>query len=469
MAKDKNVKISADVKSSAVQRVASKLRAMSYDFGGGVSALTQRLSIANMLGIQMNGQRDLYKVFGYKRVILYRESWQRYRRQDICSRIIDAPVKALWTNPPTVTSTDPAWNAVWNDLVINKGLYQVISRVDKMSGLGDYSVLLVGFDNTIKLEQPVQYKEGRKVLFFQPYDYGCANISKLNADPTTARYMKPELYRVQPAVAEQPKPMGLQPIIPFGVHHSRILHVAENLLSDEVFGNPRIERVWNLLDDLLKVCGGTAETFWLAAYKGFQIDVDKEMDLNEEDEQMLSEELEEYSNQLRRYIRTRGVKINDMKSDIADPKSAFDVLMSLISGATGIPKRILLGSEAGQLASGEDRNNWAERIVERRKDFGEPVILWPLIRMLTEAGVLPQKDGAIVTIKWPDPFQLTPLERAQAQNYTARSAQSLSAAITAQPKLISIEQGQDILGLNEPETQVDPSTLTEDQDQDQDM
>ncbi len=290
-----------------------------------------------------------------------------------------------------------------------------------------------------------------------------ALISRLNADPTSARYMKPELYRVQPAVVEQPKPMGLQPIIPFGVHYSRVLHVAENILSDEVFGNPRIERVWNLLDDLLKVCGGTAETFWLAAYKGFQIDVDKEMELAPEDEQMLSEELEEYSNQLRRYIRTRGVKINDLGSEVPDPKNTFDVLMSLISGATGIPKRILLGSEAGQLASGEDRNNWAERITERRRDFGEPVILWPLIRMLTESGVLPQNPGNTVTITWPDPFQLTPLERNMAMSYTARSAQSLAAAITQQPNLISTEQAQDILGLNQPITQVDPSTLTEDE------
>lgn len=426
--------------------------------GGYVSAVTNRMSISNLVGRMFHGQRDLYAVFGYNRVPLYQESWQRYRRQDIASRVIDAPVNALWSNPPIVSSTDDTWNKAWNDIVINHSLWSAIARADKMAGLGNYSVLLVGLNGGKKLDIPAMPMEGAKVIYLQPYDYGCTSIVEIEADSSKPRFGKPRLYQITPTRLQQPKPAAMPAVPSFTIHYSRLVHIAENCLSDEIFGNPRIERVWNLLDDLLKVCGGTAETFWLTANRGMQVDVDKEMDLSPDDETALSEEIEEYINQLRRVIRTRGVKITNLGSETPDPKGIFDMIMCLMAGATGIPKRILLGSEAGQLASGEDRNNWAERIEERRKDFGEPVVLWPLIRVLTNAGVLPEISGNI-SINWPDAFRLTPLEKAMQSAQSARSATNLAKAMDLNSKLITVDEARAFMGLDTPEVTVEGTTL----------
>lgn len=422
-------------------------------FGAYSNAVLQRLSIANMVGRLFNGRRDLYEVFGYSRMILYREAWQRYRRQDICSRIIEAPAKALWANPPHVSSTSQAWNDTWNDIVISHNLWDTITRVDKMAGLGDYAILLVGFDDAapVSLMDPITPRKGRKVIYLQPYDYATANITKLVTNPSDPRYLKPDLYRVMPLLEERPKPVGGWAITPFQVHNSRIVHVAENLMTDTIFGNPRVERVWNLLDDLLKVTGGSAEMFWLAANRGMQIDVDKEMELTPEDEADLTAEVEDYIHQMSRVIRTRGVKVNNLGSDTPDPTGVFTMLVKMLSGATGIPAQILVGSETGQLASDQDRNNWAERIKERRKDFGEPNVLWPLIRILTQAGVLPNPDGLKITISWPDAFHLTPLERAQTSAQKARSAANISKALLQTPKLLSPEQISSILDFDIPD------------------
>ena len=57
-------------------------------------------------------------------------------------------------------------------------------------------------------------------------------------------------------------------VLPIGtglVHASRVIHVAEDILDDEVYGIPRLEPLYNYLDDLLKVVGGSAEMFWLDA------------------------------------------------------------------------------------------------------------------------------------------------------------------------------------------------------------
>ena len=45
------------------------------------------------------------------------------------------------------------------------------------------------------------------------------------------------------------------------VHASRVLHVAEDCLDDDVYGIPRLKPVFDRLDDLLKVVGGSAEFF----------------------------------------------------------------------------------------------------------------------------------------------------------------------------------------------------------------
>lgn len=425
------------------------------------SALNQRWSWSAMLGKLFMGQRDLYKTFGYSHTILYRAAWARYRRQDIASRIIDAPVDALWSSPPQVKSGNKAWDDAWNDLIINRGLWDAIARVDKMAGLGDYSILLVGYENTSNLALPATAIPGRKVLYFQPYDYGSTLINKIVSDPSNPRYMKPETYHVQP-VFDQMRPTGGITVAAFDIHYSRVLHIAENTLNDQIFGNPRIERVWNLLDDLLKVCGGTAETFWLTANRGMQIDIDKDMELSPKDAKDLTEEVDDYINNLQRVIRTRGVKVNNLGSSSPNPQQVFGMIMSLMSGATGIPQRILLGSEMGQLASSQDRNNWAERIKERRTKFGEPVILWPLIRQLTEAGVLPSGPNLDITIEWPDAFMLTPLEKAQASTQLGLAANNLSKAMVQTPKFLAVNDCRLILGLDQPDTGVNSAALVED-------
>ena len=56
-----------------------------------------------------------------------------------------------------------------------------------------------------------------------------------------------------------------------------------------------------------------------------QIDVDKDMELNSDDADDLTEEVDEYQHGMRRFIRTRGITIENLGSDVADPKNTFDV------------------------------------------------------------------------------------------------------------------------------------------------
>lgn len=404
-----------------------------------LSQFVSRAGLASNFGHRFGGLRDYYTAFGYKTELTYNDMLLKYVRQGIASRIVDAPAQSLWDNPPIITSENDDWNNAWNKLVNDKRLWETILRVDKLAGLGRYSCLFIGVDDVNSAVNPPRKPRSdgrlRNVLHMQAYSQQTANIAEINNDSSTEQFMLPDMYDIYPfrqdGAGVESRIGGTLPA--FKAHHSRVLHVAENTLENSVFGLPRLERVFNDLDDMLKVSGGTAETYWLTSNRGMQVDIDKDIELTPEDAADLSEELDEYMHQLRRFIRTRGVEITNLGAEVPSPEQTFNMLVSLISGSTGIPRRILIGAEAGQLASEQDRANWAERVKARRKEFGEPVIIHPLIAKLTILGALP--PNVPYTIDWPDAYILSPFERAQKAAQIARSATNLAKAIETIHKL----------------------------------
>ncbi len=414
------------------------------------SQILQRMALAFRAGLQFDGARDTYAVFGYKKRPEFQDYLAKYVRQDIASRVVDAPAQAVWRNPPEIKASEE-FISKWETLVKKNKIYYNLERADKLAGIGAYSTLLIGFDDAESMENPVL--EATDILYLQPYSQLSAGVLEFNKNPKDARYNKPEMYELQ--ITDPSTSLNLGQVAATSlhskrvkVHHSRILHIAESVLEDEILGVPRLQKVYNLLDDLVKIVGGAGETFWLNARQGLQMDVDKDMDLSKEDAKALADEADDFMHQLRRIIRTRGVTMKSLGSDVADPRGSFDVVIGLLSGATGIPRRILLGSEAGQLASEQDRANWAERIFERRGSFAEPNVLEPFIDLLNTAGVLPQ-GSAEINFEWPSAFHLSPLEKAQTSAQQARSVANLTkqGTKTSPMVLTTIEEAREIVGL----------------------
>jgi hypothetical protein len=397
-----------------------------------ISTIFERTGLANLFGFQMGGLRDLYGTFGWKQSPRHIDFIRKYKRQAVARRVVNAYPDALWSDPPILVGDD-AFNAAWQNLLAELPVFSYMQKLDKLCGLGTYAILVVGLDDGKDLKEPISpvvdaSKPVRKVIYLQPYAEGSVDIIQYETNTDSARYGLPVLYRVSPGnfnidgttikntmtLAERS----------FSVHWTRVLHVAEGSLESSVFGTSRLEPIYNDLDDLEKISGGSAEVFWLNSRQGMHVDVDKDMELKKADAEALSEEIEEYTNQLRRVIRTRGVKVNSLGSDFLDPSHVYEVSISNIASCTGIPKRVLMGAEAGQLASQQDRANWANRVEERISEYGSPVVLLPFVRLLIDARVLTPPKSLVVT--WPDAFKMSPLERAQTSAQMARSAANLA-------------------------------------------
>lgn len=413
-----------------------------------MTGLISRLQLANRAGIRFDGMRKYYDVFGYKTKLEDEDFLAKYLRQDIASRIVDAPPGATWSNPPTIKEEGDIKTA-WEGLVVEHDLWATLYRADRLARLNRFSILLFGFDDGASFIRQVG-DNAKEILYVRALGSRMVKEVKFNKDERNRRFGLPETYKITLDDPAQKVIMGDNSIVKstksLEVHWSRTVHIVDNALEDTIVGNPIMEKCFNLLDDLLKVSGGTSENFWLTANRGMQADIDKDMEIDPADAEALSDEIDEYMHQLRRFIRTRGVKLNVLESDTPRPKEIYDMIMGLLSGTTGIPRRILLGAEAGQLASEQDRANWAERIEERRKLFAEPVILKPVMTMFQDAGLVPEGE---YEWDWPSAFIQNPLEEGQTMAQTARAIGNISRQTgnKSPMQLTSRTEGREILGL----------------------
>jgi hypothetical protein len=173
-----------------------------------------------------------------------------------------------------------------------------------------------------------------------------------------------------------------------------------------VFGKPRLRAVWNYLDDLIKITGGGAEASWQRVNPGLHLKMDKDLHLTKKEMKVLEDLAEDYQHNVTRILPTRGVDINTLNAIVNAFGPNQDAVTRLICGVVGIPHRVLLGSERGEMASTQDRDNWSDRVAERRQEFGVPTVR-ALINRLQEFGALPQLSEADdYDVVWPDEEEL---------------------------------------------------------------
>ena len=393
------------------------------------SALVSRANIAKRLGQSYGGDRDLYQALGYSKSLTFDDYWGRYERQDIAARIIDAPVNASWREPPEINENDEQetpFEVAWTDLSRDSQvrLFHYIRRADKLAGIGLYGVIYLGFDDGKLPVEPVE--SANKLTYLRAYSEQSAAISKWERDPASPRFGLPLEYNIQTANLND---QGMSRGSSIQVHWTRIIHIADGLMENEVYGTPRLQRVFNRLQDLELVSGSSAEMFWRGAFPGLGFMADADSDIDAQTLSDMEDEIEEYIHGLKRYLRMQGITIAELAQQVADPTGHVEILLQLISGATGIPKRILVGSERGELSSSQDEANWNSRVSERRDDYCEIVILRPLIDRLIQVKVLPEPSEAGYTIAWPDLF--SPSEKEQAEIAKTRM-ETLAAYVNAQ-------------------------------------
>jgi hypothetical protein len=371
--------------------------------------LLERLDYGGNLGLSYGGLRDIYLELGYKKTLDYNDFYARYKRDPVAKAVIDRPVKKSWSKFPDVyeaTDQETKFEIAWKALVKKHRLAGKFARADRMAGIGNYAVMLLGF-NDVNSNMPVmKVEKASELLYIMPYRQVDAQIQRYDTDASSSRFGQPEIYTIRTSIGQG---VALTP----QVHWTRVLHLAEDCLECDYIGTPKLEAPFNYFENIDRTAAASCEMFWQGGLPGTifkKIDAPG-MTIVEPDKEATDEALKKYVHRIQKYLKLTNMEAQQLQQQVADPSNHVDVCLTLIAAAVGIPKRILSGSELGDLASTQDRINWLSQVKERQEQYCGPDIVMPFIERLITVGVLPEPQSELV-LDWPDLLALSDLEKA---------------------------------------------------------
>lgn len=358
-----------------------------------------------------------------------------YEREGIARRVVSLVPEESWAVNPTIYETeDPtetAFEEEWSSLVKKFNIFFHLNRIDELSGIGRFGVLFLGIADGKKTNEPVdgvdlktgkavegEAKEAKGVdhlLYIRAFDESAVKVMEWEKDEQSPRYGKPKMYSLQfqetgsgVAIGGGTGTAGATLGGTLLVHWTRVIHVADNCTSSEWAGTPRMLPVFNRILDIRKVLSGSGEMFWRGAFPGFSIEA---TDPNAVvDTESLKDAITSYANGLKRYMSIIGATVKELAPQVADPTGHTTAFYVNIAITLGIPMRILMGSERGELASSQDQVAWNKRVGKRQSTYLTPMLLRPFIDRLIAMQVLPNVDDYFVD--WPDLEKVSDADKA---------------------------------------------------------
>lgn len=372
-------------------------------------------------GLTFGGARDMYEICGFKRPgeLNLQDFRLRYDRGGIAKRIIDCFPTSTWSGLGSIyEDEDPehetAFETAANDLLKRLKVWSRFKRADRLARLAEFSCLFIGGAlNDLTTELP---RNGR-IDYLSPFHQESVTITKWDEDIKSPRCGLPLEYSLRRQTFGLTQAPAASTVPQTRVHWSRIIHIpAEDPLDSEISGPAIFMAVWNDLDSYDKIISGGAEAFAQRANQGLILSIDKDlkaMDPAERDN--FAKQVDEFQNNIgNRALRVRGMEAKMLGSDVANLADPSDALLTAIAATLGIPKRILLGAERGQLASSQDEKNYTDRIADRRTSYAEPDMVNQLVDRLIAYGYLPKPKEYFTD--WPISDDMLPADRAAGLN-----------------------------------------------------
>lgn len=406
--------------------------------------LLDRAALVNRL--KQQNEIDLDEECGYPKVLTSRDYLEMIEREGIAKRYACLYPEECWSVDPDIFETwgeeDTSAEKKLNKLFRKTKAFHYLHRVDEVSGYASYGLLYMAFNDGRMPDQPVRgIQEGPPVrgrppaaagepvdlMFLRVFDQTRCKIIEKEKNPKSPRHGEPTMYEIDfadPTGVED----GVTTTDKMKVHWSRVIHVADNRVSSELFGEPRLKPVFNRLKDLKKLLGGSAEMFYKGAFPGIALETPDgladDVDLKIDD---IKAEMREYYMKLKRFIALRNLKVKSLAPNVAPPQEHILGQFQALAVAAGCPLQILMGMQEGRLQSNQDSRNWNKKLRMRQRQYLTPMLLQPFIDRLVLLGVI---DDIEWIIDWPDLNAPTQEDRADIAvklcnalfKYTASSA-----------------------------------------------
>lgn len=379
------------------------------------------LSRSALLKKLFDPRRDIDEECGHPNSISIGDYKELFERGDVASRVVSLLPEETWSDDPQIfENEDPEetdFERAWDDLNREKHVLTILQRADILSGIGRFGIVLLGLSDGEELNQPAPgiSEMGEPVggggelelIYLRPLDESLVKVATLESNIRNPRYGLPLTYNVQFEDTGLIQPTDSKTATSthsHQVHWTRVLHVCDNRTNSDVYGIPRMKKVFNRLLDLRKIAGASGEMFWQGGFPGIAIQTHPNLDPSSTtlDKAATRTEMDDYMNKLQRYIALIGMEAKTLSPNISDPTEHAELQLKLMAMTLGIPWRVLAGSEAAKLASEQDIQTWNKRLNRRRTEYVTPYIIRPFIDRLMALGVLPEVGDDGYQVDWRD-------------------------------------------------------------------
>ena len=366
----------------------------------------------------------------YPELVTFDQYYHMYARNNVAARVIETFPDYCWAAMPFVvdgSKGESRWSKSVTALLttqyklqdgVKQSLLASMKQLDVLGGIGGESLLVFGFKDGRRMDQPVSGVRGTEIAWIKLLHNGQFEVEKRDENEMSATFGDVILYKTKDFSSRIDLNFSSQIAPGRSIHASRCVHFKEsNGLS---YGTSRIQKCYNQLLDITKLSGASAEVYWLGAFSGLSIETDPAAQLSDPAYDKIMEATKKYFDGLGRALIFEGATSKLLYPAIVSPKDHFDLQITMISIATAVPRRFLTGAEAAKLASQQDTLNWMERVTNRREMFVGPRVVAPVVQRCIDAGVIAAPRDDTFNVVWPRSQSLALNERSDAaRNMTA--------------------------------------------------
>lgn len=368
-------------------------------------------------------KKDIAKEAGYAIAPTVKEFKKWFEREGFCRRVVELWPEEIWQLQPEVYEDEDiekttAFEEAWELLVKRFQLWSELKRLQVVTGLGRFGLMVMGFSDGKELSEeiPMQYDPDlnrykpigastRKLIWMTPYSEDLVQISAYEEDPSHPRFGWPTEYMVTmaaPTTATNGSTGTLGDASngkKVKVHWTRTYHHTIGRLSSKVFGTPEMEASFNRLYDIMKIAAGSGEGYWQSANPTLVVSSDNPLP-GGFDKEAMRQQIWRLQNSLQKYLTIAGMSAEMLSPDLKEPTAHLDAQLTLLCVGIGVPKRVFLGTEEAKLAGDQDKSVWSARVQHKRVTETGPALILPFTYHLMACGVVPFVEELFT--EWPD-------------------------------------------------------------------
>jgi len=424
-----------------------------------IQSTIRGITSGGIFGVSPDGKRDYNVLFGHIEDPAYCDYVGYYKRSPIGNLVVNRIAKACWNEPPKILVDDKEILEEEIKELSRRGFFNALERADRINRIGAFSVLVIGTrDDGLPLDAPIGRSRNMESIYFRVYGENAILVAKWDNEPSSPRFNLPLIYQLTVIQSvESSTQLSTANAQSINVHWSRVVHLAEGALENELVGQSSLEPILNALTDMIKTTGGSSEAHFRNARPQTALTADKDINLDSSTEaaKKLQKNMKEFENGWGSFLRLQGITATKLNMTNISPRDAFDLSIEQVSGQTGIPVRILIGKGAGQLAGSEDRATVGGLILDRRNSLCS---LWLLagLKILSNAGLFDLPDNA--EVKWEPSSPLTEKEEAEVAKIKADTLKVAGEAM-ANPKLSETDPNEILSHLGIDDFEIDDSDI----------